>query len=602
MKKLNKSRSLSASKQNIIALSVIGIFALLLLRGAFYSIATPDESFYLTIPYRIILGDALLIDEWHASQLSAFLLYLPMKLFIMLTGGTDGIVVFFRCLFVLCQAAVSCFTYVKLKKYGFIPALFSALLFLTYVVEQVHMLDYYTMTLMGFQVVSLLFLTDERHTIPKLIFIGITFACTVTAQPFNSLVYFIYSALVLIFFFIGKKKEYSEFTKRLLSLKCWCFITAGIVLTAVIFIAFLAAQAPLGEIFGSIGNLFSGQDHNLPFSQEADSDMFSYLTIAKTLLSLAPICFLISLLLLLGILADKKRSQHKRLWLYISIAVFTVYLAALAIKATENPTALLFRPYPLFLFTLIIILLKKEPCRELFAIWLTGVVYIAFLGIVSQALDYVGAVGCVLSNTALMPAVKQLYDELKEESKSRSEKSKEKILLTKALAFVPMLLCFLVIITGGALEFSNDVYAQAMGRIPEKAVVTLSEGPLKGIKTGKSVSEDYTALLGDINEIKENSDGKVLVAGLIPWTYFCFDEPPAAFTTWYISNELYMYDSYYEDEAHRPVCIYVPKTSFYWGADNTSAGRQHLLYFKNMFSGTTKTGKAGTLFYIDKMR
>ena len=43
-----------------------------------------------------VLGDRLLIDEWHMSQFSGVLLYLPVLLFERLTGGTDGIYLAFR--------------------------------------------------------------------------------------------------------------------------------------------------------------------------------------------------------------------------------------------------------------------------------------------------------------------------------------------------------------------------------------------------------------------------------------------------------------------------------------------------------------------------
>ena len=119
MTDINRKKNFSLSDadkiKNIAVFIAIAFFALLSFRGAFYGIASPDESFYLTIPYRIINGDALFVDEWHASQLSSFLLWLPMKLYISITGGTDGIVLFFRCLFVICQTAVSCYTYKKVK-------------------------------------------------------------------------------------------------------------------------------------------------------------------------------------------------------------------------------------------------------------------------------------------------------------------------------------------------------------------------------------------------------------------------------------------------------------------------------------------------------
>lgn len=585
------------------AFSVIGIFALLLLRGAFYGIATPDESFYLSIPYRIILGDALLIDEWHASQLSSFLLYLPMKLFISITKGTDGIVLFFRCLFVVSQTAVSCFTYIRIKKYGKLPALISALLFLTYVTEQVHMLDYYTMTLMGFQVSGLILLTDEKLTKGKLLFAGIVFACTVTAQPFNSAVYFVYSLIVLIFFFISKKKDYSPYAKRILSYKTWGYITIGISLCALVFLIFMLSQAPLGELLRNISNLFSGQDHNLPGSQEADSDMFSYLIIGKTLLSFAPICFFVSLIVVLLIVFDKKRNAHKKIWIYVSSVVLGLYFIILLISAIKNPVAILFRPYPLFLFTLIVIILKKDINKELLSLFISGILYTVFLGIISQALDYVGAIGFVLSNTALLPAVKELIDEIKNEKEPQIFKNKNKNRnLCTAIFSTVLALSVICIVTGGILELENDLIAKQFGRESEKAEITLSDGPLKGIKTDKSVSAEYNALIYDLERIKEKTDGKVLVAGLIPWTYFCLDEPPATFTAWYIKNELYMFDKFYEAEEHRPCCIYIPETSFYWSDDHQSLASSYTSFFKRMFSGNTEKGKAGTIFYVNKMR
>ena len=45
-----------------------------------------DEGFYLTIPYRLIQGDCLLVDEWHVSQLAGFLLIPVLKLYLLEIG------------------------------------------------------------------------------------------------------------------------------------------------------------------------------------------------------------------------------------------------------------------------------------------------------------------------------------------------------------------------------------------------------------------------------------------------------------------------------------------------------------------------------------
>ena len=39
-----------------------------------YGFGWYDEAFYLTIPHRLTLGDALFLDEWHLSQMSGLLL------------------------------------------------------------------------------------------------------------------------------------------------------------------------------------------------------------------------------------------------------------------------------------------------------------------------------------------------------------------------------------------------------------------------------------------------------------------------------------------------------------------------------------------------
>ena len=62
-----------------------------------------DEAFYISIPLRLIQGDGLFTDEWHLSQLSAVLLYPAVRLFTAVTGGTSGIILFMRRLFVLFQ-------------------------------------------------------------------------------------------------------------------------------------------------------------------------------------------------------------------------------------------------------------------------------------------------------------------------------------------------------------------------------------------------------------------------------------------------------------------------------------------------------------------
>ncbi len=584
--------------RDIFACAGILFFAFFLLRSAFYGTSSPDESFYLTIPYRIIKGDSFLIDEWHASQFSAFLLYLPMKVFLLINGSTDGIILFFRCLFVLCQTLVSYFTFYKLKKHGTLPAFLSSVIFLLYVTETVNMLDYYTMSLMGFQVVTLILFCSDKLTAPKLIFSGIVFACVVVAQPFNCLIYFIYTLAVIIFTFIRKKKTVSDYCEKYLSVKHWLFITSGIVAVAVIFFIFVLSQMSISDFFGNFGTIFGGHDHTLPFADTGETDMFSYSTIIRTLIIVAPLGFYVSAGLTAYLIYEKKKTEKRNLLLFISLISIVILIIENIYITSSDIVTTLFRPYILFVFTLIALLLTKKRDKNLVLIAWSGIVYIIFLGIISQALDFVGVIGLVISNTALAPALKCLYDEIRTKKNEENSKTKHN-LITKLFCGVCALVFVFDIVSGTAIKLSDDTMALASDDVFIKAESTLSKGPMKGIKVSKETADIYYDIIDDTEKIKENSCEKVLVASLIPWVYFCFDESPAAFTTWYIEEEFYLYSEYYKDKSRIPKCIYILNENYYYGFNFANNAEHHKSFFTNMFSVNETNGKAGYILYVN---
>lgn len=81
----------------------------------YYGFGGNDESFYLTIPHRLTLGDSLLGDEWHLTQLSGFLLLPFVWLYTMITQSTVGIIFAARVFYVICHAVIVCVIYSRLK-------------------------------------------------------------------------------------------------------------------------------------------------------------------------------------------------------------------------------------------------------------------------------------------------------------------------------------------------------------------------------------------------------------------------------------------------------------------------------------------------------
>ncbi len=83
-----------------------------------YGIQSADESFYFTIPYRMMHGDRLIVNEWQLSQLSALFQYLPMCVYVRLTGGVAGLILYFRQLYVAVALILFAYIYYSLREYG----------------------------------------------------------------------------------------------------------------------------------------------------------------------------------------------------------------------------------------------------------------------------------------------------------------------------------------------------------------------------------------------------------------------------------------------------------------------------------------------------
>ena len=100
--KVNNSGRSVLKSENLCILFII-LFSLSVLFNiwrAKFGYFSRDESLYLAIPYRMLQGDLLLLNEWHLSQMSAFLIYPLLKLYLLLFQTTDGIALNFRYIYI----------------------------------------------------------------------------------------------------------------------------------------------------------------------------------------------------------------------------------------------------------------------------------------------------------------------------------------------------------------------------------------------------------------------------------------------------------------------------------------------------------------------
>jgi hypothetical protein len=76
-----------------------------------------DETFYITIPFRLINGDSLVQHEWHLSQFSSFFSYFPVYFYTRVIRSTEGILLFMRFTYLIVHTIIAVIIYVFFRKY-----------------------------------------------------------------------------------------------------------------------------------------------------------------------------------------------------------------------------------------------------------------------------------------------------------------------------------------------------------------------------------------------------------------------------------------------------------------------------------------------------
>ncbi len=86
---------------------------------------------------------------------------------------------------------------------------------------------------------------------------------------------------------------------------------------------------------------------------------------------------------------------------------------------------------------------------------------------------------------------------------------------------------------------------------------TLSEGPLKGIRTSEENEKLYEDVLMDLKEVPVTSADRLLVIGIAPWMYLSTEAECAAYSTWEISETDPLIPVYYEIRREKlPTVVY----------------------------------------------
>lgn len=88
----------------------------------------------MSLGYRLVSGDRLFYDMWEPHQLSSLPAAALLAMFIGITSGTTGVLVFFRLVVLACKAGMSCVFYREFRRdLGKPAALLAALVLFAFV-------------------------------------------------------------------------------------------------------------------------------------------------------------------------------------------------------------------------------------------------------------------------------------------------------------------------------------------------------------------------------------------------------------------------------------------------------------------------------------
>ena len=609
---------------DVAAIVCLTFFSVLYVAIAKTGVNAIDESFYLTIPQRLFKGDGLLVDEWHVSQFSSLFQYIPFRIFYLVTGSTQGIVLYSRYVYIFCQMIFSSYLYVKLRKEGFF-GLLATVLFCGFVPANVMAINYYTLSsIFSALMCTVLFLKKEAKWY-TLLLCGVLFSFNVLLEPMAAVLYIVYCFFVIVTALIRKiKPEFLSDLKDIVSGKGWLAITFSAAVCALALFVFLHSRADLASVFSAIPELFTDSEYS-------SQNLFDFESYAEYF-GIYGIPFLICLIAFLAVvLLDRKRLESRRQYFLIGSVLLIVALSLFTANMFGGDIMMSFRSYkliPLYVFGLACYILTEKTDRRLFAFWVYGVAMSVVIDISSDISIGYAEVVTVVASVIMFG---RLFNEMK------ADESEEKLLfvrLVSALGLlseregkecslsyslkniksitqksVKTLLCIVVTAVIGfeslflitECSFRSELDLIFSGEENAELNSEITTGPLKGIRTTPAIKECYDKIITDLDYIKERNDKQnIYVADLLSWSYLHLDMPYSAYSAWYVFDDMSTRQlRYWKKNSDKiPGYVYIPTT--YWLVfSSASSADEKLKFITDIFECDVINGTAGYIIKVN---
>lgn len=512
-----------------------------------------DEAFYLTVPQRFNMGDALIKDEWHLSQLSGFLLMPFVWLFTTITGTTEGIILAARVLYIIFHATVSIVIYSRIRKYGYV-SVFASVLYFIYTPYDIMAMSYNTMGLDFVTLAGVIMGTASYKKKLPLIVSGVAFAAAVLCCPYLAVAYILYGICVLIHTFIKNKETKFILKSELFAGKTFLFFSIGIFALAAVFLVFALTRVSIKEIFNYLPYLMTDPEH----PQIALGTRFGmYFKSIYNCHSHFKIALFSYLVMIVVMIIDRKRKSHRSIYLIVTTAiVIFCYVLLLPQLTYSTYNAIMF---PLIFIGITSYILCENKPKPLFAsLFVPGIIYSFAICFSSNQYFYVISMVITASNIASYVFLAQLLREMK-----TTQDNIEYAVWVKRGSF--LFVAFMIFLQGAFQITVKAEHCFWESGNTSNLTAQIKNGPAKGIYTNVNNCNTYEQIYSDLQYYKNKQEDKILFLTSKTWCYLAVDFPYGTLSAW-ISGEkpssVERLKTYYRvNHEEIPKYIYIPKES-----------------------------------------
>lgn len=531
--------------------------ALILLIRAFYGFCWSDETFYYSIAYRFLQGDAPFFEEWYPTQLNSIFLMPFVALYRLIAGSNDGIILTFRILYVLVSFLIAWQLFRVMEKettkWG---ATVTALLFFYYTHLNILTFSYYAVSALA-AVLSMLLILKYRQDLKSgkkamryLVFSGIAFSVFILSMPSMILYYIaavaVFVILILLSIIKPIKGSFRSAIRDLHLVRFFLYHLLGICIVAIPFSIYFFTHVSLTDFLNSVIYVLTDEEHVPTTAYVTFKTCFTNLSKAYGIFAyISYVCIAVSIILFLLSLT-KAAKKHEGLLNAAGLAVFVLDLACyigLFVKGSGHTG---YVQVSLVLFFLPLFFLLKKPPFHLFVTFviLGGCMAFSYTHTSSGHPLYTGSIGFAVAGTVAVPVILQY---VKQTSSFLNKTPKQ--LLQIACCTVILSALFMTMTLRMINIYRDDVPGNLTERIPD--------GPAAGILTSKQHLTDYESVLSTLRTYCNTSaypDGEhrlLLITKLLPWGYLCSDmqcASPYSWRTGISSDRLELYYNVHPDK------------------------------------------------------